>query len=73
LYYGYAMKGPQGQIRPADAIQRAIKVARIATGEITENLPDPRHSNGGKARAKKLSGKRRTAIAKKAAKERWKD
>jgi len=29
-------KGPQGQKRPADAVGCAVKVARIATGEETE-------------------------------------
>lgn len=30
-------KGPQGQKRPGDVIGAAIKVAKIATGEITED------------------------------------
>lgn len=29
-------KGPKGERRPADAIARAIKVMKIATGEIEE-------------------------------------
>ena len=33
-------KGPKGQKRPADVIGNAIKVARIATGEETEDIPD---------------------------------
>ncbi len=28
-------KGPQGQERPKDPVQTAIKVAKIATGEVT--------------------------------------
>jgi hypothetical protein len=51
-------KGPQGQKRPADVIGAAIRVARIATGEIEEDLtPEPRSaaaelgSKGRKARA----------------------
>ena len=30
-------KGPQGQKRPADVIGRAVHVAKIATGEISES------------------------------------
>ena len=29
-------KGPRGEKRPADAIGRAIKIAKIATGEIED-------------------------------------
>lgn len=68
-------KGPQGQRRPADTVEAAIMVAKIATGEIEET---PRPSNkvksgkaGAAARAKKLSQEERTAIAKKAAARRW--
>lgn len=58
--------------RPSDVIGNAIHVAKIATGEIVEPRPEPtqRHK-GGKARAKALSPKRRSEIAKKAAKKRW--
>ena len=31
-------KGPQGQKRPADVIGAAIRAAKIATGEIEEEL-----------------------------------
>ena len=34
-------KGPKGEKRPADFIGSAIKVAKIATGEIEEDLPTP--------------------------------
>jgi hypothetical protein len=33
-------RGPQGEKRPADAVSRALMVARIATGEI-EDQTDP--------------------------------
>ncbi len=33
-------KGPKGEKRPADAVGAAIKVARIATGEIEDELTD---------------------------------
>ena len=71
-------KGPQGQKRPGDVIGAAVKVMRIATGEDAESEPvrsaaATLGSLGGKARAKNLSGKKRSEIAKKAAKARWKD
>ena len=70
-------KGPQGQKRPADAIGAAIRVARIATGEESEDQPEvekktlPRGSEGGKRRAEAVPAERRTEIAKKAALSRW--
>jgi hypothetical protein len=70
-------KGPQGQKRPADVIGAAIKIAQIATGEIEEKVDETKTLarqgglKGGKARAKKLSAKRRKEIAQKAAKIRW--
>ena len=70
--------GPNGQKRPADAVARAVMIAKIATGE----LADSDHSEtsaaaatlgrrGGKARAEKLSADQRSAIAKKAAAVRY--
>jgi hypothetical protein len=69
-------RGPQGQRRPADAIGCAIMVAKLATGEITEELKPPSGKvrsgkAGATARAQKLSQEERTAIAKKAASARW--
>ena len=72
-------KGPKGQKRPADVIGTAIKVARIATGEVKDEQPDDGKNKaaqelgrlGGQARAKKLSKKRRAEIARKAAAKRW--
>lgn len=74
-------KGPKGEKRPADAIARAIKVARIATGEIEEDKDDDGKDKaaqslgrrGGKARAESMSAERRVEIAKKAAEKRWKN
>jgi hypothetical protein len=74
-------KGPKGQKRPADVIGNAIKVARIATGEDTDDMPDDDGKDaaavslgrkGGKARAEALSKSERAEIAKKAAAARWK-
>ena len=72
-------KGPKGEKRPADVIGAAVKVMQIATGEIEEELTDDGKNKaavelgrmGGQARAKKLSKKRRTEIAKSAAAKRW--
>ena len=69
-------KGPQGQRRPADVIGAAVKVMKIATGEIDETLVVKSgrvrsgHA-GAKARAESLTQEERVAIAKKAAAARW--
>lgn len=73
-------KGPKGQRRPADVIGNAIRVAKIATGEEQDDVRDDGKdpaakslgSRGGKARAAKLSDKRKREIAKRAAAARWK-
>ena len=70
--------------RPTDINQRAKSIVDIATGEITETpeqidelkaaasaLGRKGGLKGGKARAESLSAKRRSEIAKKAAKARW--
>ncbi|MGZ2259587.1 histone H1 [Roseobacter sp. A03A-229] len=72
-------KGPKGEKRPADVIGNAVKIARIATGEIEDDVEDDGKdpaakslgSRGGKARAKKLTPEQRSEIAKKAAAKRW--
>ncbi|HXN44550.1 MAG TPA: RNA-binding protein [Xanthobacteraceae bacterium] len=63
-------------------IGNAVYVMRLATGEITEDIPTPESEGkdpaavalgrkGGKARAEGMSPKRRKEIARKAAKSRW--
>jgi len=72
-------RGPKGQKRPADVIGNAVHVMRIATGEIDETLTEDGKNQaavqlgrkGGKARAQRLSKKRRSTIAKAAALARW--
>jgi hypothetical protein len=74
-------KGPHGEKRPADVIGAAVMVGRIATGEVedtkTEKNPHAAAlgalggAKGGKARAAKLSAKKRQSIARKAAASRW--
>lgn len=75
------MKNPK---RPKDTNQLAKSIVALATGEITEMLTkDGKNPHavalgrmgglkGGKARAKALSAKKRSEIAKRAAKARWK-
>ncbi len=74
------MKHPK---RPIDAVSKAVYIAKLATGEITEPNPDEGKNpaavalgrlgglKGGKARAESLSAKKRKEIAQKAAKTRW--
>lgn len=69
--------------RPTDINQRAKSIVDIATGEVSDNIEqDPIKAaaaalgrkgglKGGKARAKALTPKRRSEIAKKAAAVRW--
>ncbi len=72
-------KGPKGEKRPADAVGAAVMVAKIATGEVEDELTDDGKNKaavelgrkGGGARAEKLSKKQRSEIAKKAAAKRW--
>lgn len=69
-------KGPQGQKRPSDPARNALKILKLATGEIEEHLQEPSppslHAQaGGHARAKQLTKTERSAIARKAALARW--
>ena len=72
-------KGPQGQKRPADTVANAVRVAKILTGEIEEDLDDSGKDKaaqslgkrGGAARRDKLTPERRAEIARKAAGKRW--
>lgn len=70
--------------RPRDPAELAKLIGDIATGERLNDSPTPGDlrlstvrrkaaTKGGKARAKKLSPKNRTAIAKKAARARWQE
>jgi hypothetical protein len=76
-------RGPKGEKRPADVNKNAVLIARIATGEAADDLPTPESEGknpaavalgrmGGKARAEALGKRKRTEIARKAAKSRWK-
>lgn len=70
-------KGPRGERRPADAIGRAIQIAKIATGEIEDereglsSAAAQLGSKGGKKRAETMTPERRSEIARQAAAKRW--
>ena len=78
-------RGPKGEKRPADVIGNAVHIMRIATGDEPENYgPTPEEQGkdpaasamgkkGGAARAKSMTAERRSEIAKRAAKKRWKN
>lgn len=68
--------------RPRDPLQLAKLIGDIATGAVEDKVEDTRNpaavelgrlggQKGGKARAAKLTQKKRSAIARKAAAARW--
>jgi len=71
---GYLQRMARHPKRPRDMMQLAKAVGDIATGTESDEQrsADPKASKRGAARAAKLSRQRRKAIAKKAAKARWK-
>jgi len=69
-------KGPRGEKRPADTIGGAVAVAKIATGEVEDILPEKSGrvrsgQAGAKARAENLTDEQRKEIARLAADARW--
>lgn len=69
-------KGPRGEKRPADVIGGAVKVAKIATGEIEDEryvAPGRKKSGqeGGRVRAERLTPGKRRRIALQASQARW--
>ena len=66
-------RGPNGERRPGDVVGCAVTVAKIATGEIEEDLPAHRDIkvNGGKARANGMTPEERSELARTAAEARW--
>jgi hypothetical protein len=72
-------RGPKGQKRPADTVANAIRVAKILTGEVHEDMGDSGKDKaaqalgrkGGRARADKMTPERRAEIARAAAAKRW--
>lgn len=65
-------RGPKGEKRPADVIGNAVKIMKIATGEIEDTEGVPKRAKGAKARAAKLTDQQRAEIAREAANARWK-
>jgi hypothetical protein len=76
------MMTDQRRKRPRDPAQLAKFIVDVATGEIEDRKPTPEEEGkdpaavalgkkGGKARAAKLSKTARSAIARRAAKNRW--
>ncbi|MYA89067.1 MAG: RNA-binding protein [Boseongicola sp. SB0662_bin_57] len=65
--------GPNGEKRPADVVGCAVKVMRIATGEIEDDRADkvPNRAKGGNARAAALSPRRKSEIGQAGAGARW--
>jgi hypothetical protein len=63
--------GPKGQKRKVDVIGNAVLIARIATGEVDDDVPDDGKDpaakalgkKGGAARAKSMTPERRAEIA----------
>ena len=70
-------KGPKGRKRRADASGNAVEAMRIPTGadfpadDGKDKAAQSLGRRGGQARAAKMSPKRRTEIARKAAVSRW--
>ena len=66
-------RGPNGERRPGDVVGCAVTVAKIATGELEEDLPAHRDIKvkGGKARADGMTQEERSELARKGVKARW--
>jgi len=75
-------RGPKGERRHADVNRNAVLIAKIATGEAADDVPTAESEGknaaavalgrmGGKARAAKMTPKKRKEIAQRAASARW--
>jgi hypothetical protein len=66
-------RGPNGEKRPAHTVGCAVMVAKIATGEIEEELEEKQAGkvSGGKARAASMTPEERKELARTAARARW--
>ena len=62
-------RGPNGEQRHGDTVQKAMQVGRIATGQ-ERNAPKPAHRAAGFARAASLTPEQRSAISRKGAQAR---
>ena len=65
------MIGPNGEKRPGNDIANALRIAKIATGEVAEEYVDetkrPGGRAGGRARAEALTPEQRREISRKGA------
>ena len=75
-------QSPRSEKRPVKVNARTAMIAKVATREIKDDAPTPESDvkdpaavalgrKGGLARAEAMSAKRRSEIARKAAKSRW--
>ena len=70
-------KGPKGQKRPGDVIRAAIKVAKIATGEVDdETMAEKEYAQKGGVKdgvvqAQRLTAEQQQKIAQRTAQARW--
>ena len=75
-------QSPRSEKRPVKVNARTAMIATVATREIKDDAPTPESDDkdpaavalgrkGGLARAEAMSAKRRSEIARKAAKSRW--
>ena len=75
-------QSPRSEKRPVKVNARTAMIAKVATREIKDDAPTPESDGknpaavalgrkGGLARAEAMSAKRRSEIARKAAKSRW--
>lgn len=66
------MTGAQSPKRPRDANQLAKRIVDLATGDATDDVPEPTgRAKSAHARAASMTAERRSAIARKAAAARW--
>ena len=65
--------GPNGEKRPRGTIENAVHVAKVATGEIEEDLEQKPAGkvSGGKARASAMTPEERKEMARAGARARW--
>ena len=65
-------RGPNGEKRPRDPNQLAKLIVDIATGQATDEQPEPTgRQRSGLARAASMTPEQRSEIARKAARARW--
>ena len=68
------MIGPNGEKRPSGDLANALRIAKIATGEVEEKYVDetkrPGGRAGGRARAEALTPEQRQAISRRARRRR---